>query len=250
MELSIVGFGPGGIEGMTKEAECAIQECEIVAGYTVYVDLLKQYFPGKEYYSTPMMKERERCEWALHQALSGKRVAVVCSGDSGVYGMAGLLFELKEKFKQNHIAGAEQLKFHVVPGVTAACSGAALLGAPLTHDFSVISLSDLMTPISLIRDRIRHAAMSDMVICLYNPASKMRQDYLRMACDIILAYRSGQTVCGCVRNIGREGEHAVVLSLEELREYQADMFTTVFIGNSTTRNLSGKMVTPRGYRDV
>ncbi len=250
MELSIVGFGPGGIEGMTKEAERAIQECEIVAGYTVYVDLLKQYFPGKEYYSTPMMKERERCEWALHQALSGKRVAVVCSGDSGVYGMAGLLFELKDKFKQNHIAGAEQLKFHVVPGVTAACSGAALLGAPLTHDFSVISLSDLMTPISLIRDRIRHAAMSDMVICLYNPASKKRQDYLRMACDIILAYRSGQTVCGCVRNIGREGEHAVVLSLEELREYQADMFTTVFIGNSTTRNLSGKMVTPRGYRDV
>ena len=250
MELSIVGFGPGGIEGMTKEAERAIQECEIVAGYTVYVDLLKQYFPGKEYYSTPMMKERERCEWALHQALSGKRVAVVCSGDSGVYGMAGLLFELKEKFKQNHIAGAEQLKFHVVPGVTAACSGAALLGAPLTHDFSVISLSDLMTPISLIRDRIRYAAMSDMVICLYNPASKKRQDYLRMACDIILAYRSGQTVCGCVRNLGREGEHAVVLSLEELREYQADMFTTVFVGNSTTRNLSGKMVMPRGYRDV
>ena len=197
-----------------------------------------------------MMKERERCEWAIRQALLGKRVAVVCSGDSGVYGMAGLLFELREKLKQNNTEGIEQLEFHVVPGVTAACSGAALLGAPLTHDFSVISLSDLMTPIDLIRDRIRHAAISDMVICLYNPASKNRQDYLRMACDIILAYRSGQTVCGCVRNIGREGEHAIVLSLEELREYQADMFTTVFVGNSTTRNLSGKMVTPRGYRDV
>ena len=250
MELWIVGFGPGGIDGMTKEAERVVKECDIVAGYTVYVDLLRQYFPEKEYYSTPMMKERERCEWALCQALSGKCVAVVCSGDSGVYGMAGLLFELKEKLKQNSVAGVEQLEFHVVPGVTAACSGAALLGAPLTHDFSVISLSDLMTPIGLIQERIRHAAISDMVICLYNPASKKRQDYLRMACDIILAYRPGQTVCGCVKNIGREGEHAVVLSLEELKEYQADMFTTVFIGNSTTRNLSGKMITPRGYRNV
>ena len=250
MELFVVGFGPGGIDGMTKEAEHVIRECDVVAGYKVYVELLKQHFPQKEYYSSPMMKERERCEWAIRQALSGKRVAVVCSGDSGVYGMAGLLFEVREKLKQNNTEGIEQLEFHVVPGVTAACSGAALLGAPLTHDFSVISLSDLMTPISLIRDRIRHAAISDMVICLYNPASKKRQDYLRMACDIILAYRSGQTVCGCVRNIGREGEHAIVLSLEELREYQADMFTTVFVGNSTTRNLSGKMVTPRGYRDV
>lgn len=194
-----------------------------------------------------MKQEKERCGWALARAAEGEAIAVVCSGDPGIYGMAGLLCQLQAQAQQETVRAAEII---VIPGVTAASSGAARLGAPLTHDFAVISLSDLLTPLAVIQKRLRCAAMGDMVICLYNPASRKRADYLRMACDIVLEYKSPQTVCGYVRQIGREGEEVRVLSLEQLRDIQADMFTTVYIGNDSTMELGGKMVTPRGYADV
>ena len=167
-------------------------------------------------------------------------MAMVCSGDSGVYGMAGLIYELAQQYPP--------LEIEIVSGVTAACSGAALLGAPLIHDFAVISLSDLLTPWEKIEKRLLAAAEADFAICIYNPSSKKRHDYLQKACDLILQYRSADTVCGITRQIGRAGETAEVLTLAELRNRQTDMFTTVFIGNSQTKRLGDKMVTPRGYR--
>ena len=236
--LVVIGFGAGGEEGITMEAKTAIQQSDIVVGYTVYVDLLKPIFPEKEYFTTPMKKERERCIWAIEQAKKQKDVAMICSGDSGVYGMASLVLELAEN---------EEIEVKIIPGVTAACSGAAVLGAPLSHDFAVISLSDLLTPWERIERRLEAAAMGDFVICIYNPSSKKRAEYLKRACDIVLRYQSPDTVCGYVRNIGREGEEKNIVSLLELRETKVDMFTTVYIGNSQTKQKNGKMITPRGY---
>ena len=177
---------------------------------------------------------------AVENAVGGRTVAVVCSGDSGVYGMAGLIYEVARDYPP--------IDIEVVPGITAACGGAAVLGAPLTHDFAVISLSDLLTPWEKIEKRLEAAAAADFVICLYNPRSRSRADYLRRACDILLRQKSPATVCGFVQNIGREGERAVTLTLEQLRDNtEVDMFTTVFIGNSDTALIGGKMVTPRGY---
>jgi precorrin-3B C17-methyltransferase len=240
MKLYIVGFGAGGYEYMTLQAKNALEDSEVIVGYSVYVELVQKYIKEKEYYSTSMKKEEDRCRWAIEQTLQGKKVALICSGDSGVYGLASLVYELA--------AGYEPFEIEVVSGVTAALSGGAVLGAPLTHDFAVISLSDLLTSWELIEKRLQGSAMCDMVICLYNPSSKKRQDYLKKACEIILEYRSGDTVCGYVRNIGREGETSVVTTLAVLKEMTVDMFTTVFIGNSTTKNLNNKMVTPRGYK--
>ncbi len=240
MKLYIVGFGAGGYEHLTIQAKNALEDSEVIAGYSVYVELVQKYIKGKEYYSTSMKKEEERCRWAIEETLKGRKVALVCSGDSGVYGLASLAFELAADY--------EPFEIQVVAGVTAALSGGALLGAPLAHDFAVISLSDLLTPWELIEKRLRCSAMCDMVICLYNPSSKKRHDYLKKACEIILEYRSEDTVCGFARNIGREGEAGEVTILGKLKEMQADMFTTVFIGNKATENLNNKMVTPRGYR--
>lgn len=163
---------------------------------------------------------------------------LVCSGDSGVYGMASLVYELAE----------ESVQIQVISGVTAANSGAACLGAPLSHDFAVISLSDCMTPWELIEKRLLAAAEADLVICLYNPSSRRRAGYLKKACEIVEKAQSPDTVCGYVKNIGRDGQETGVLSLKELAEFEADMFTTVYIGNSRTKVIGGKMVTPRGYQ--
>ena len=238
--LYVVGIGPGEAGKMTLEAKEVLKECQVIAGYQVYVDLIREDFPGKEYIVTGMTREKERCLLALSEAAKGKAAAVVCSGDAGVYGMAGILLELGEAYPE--------VEIQVVPGVTAALSGGALLGAPLGHDFAVISLSDLLTPWEKIEKRLAGAAMADFAICLYNPSSKKRKDYLQRACDIILQYQPEETVCGYARNIGRKGEEIQVLTLKELRDYGADMFTTVFIGNSMTRKIGGRMVTPRGYR--
>ena len=182
----------------------------------------------------------ERQKAAVEAARTGKDVAVVCSGDSGVYGMAGLIYEVAQEY--------DPIEIEVVPGITAACGGAAVLGAPLTHDFAVVSLSDLLTPWEKITARLTAAAQADFVLCLYNPASHSRPDYLQRACDILLsAGKDPATVCGTVRNIGRAGEAAALLTLGELRDTQVDMFTTVFVGNSQTKVIGGKMVTPRGY---
>ena len=240
-KLSVVGMGPGSYDQMTIRAAQALQEAQVIAGYSVYVELVKPHFPDKEYLVTPMRKEADRCRMAIDAACAGKSVAMISSGDAGVYGMAGLIYEL---------AQGRDLQIEVIPGVTAALSGGAVLGAPLTHDFAVISLSDLLTPWEKIEARLDMAARADFSIVLYNPSSMKRADYLRRAVEILLRHKAPETVCGAVRNIGRAGEAYELMSLKELADYQADMFTTVFIGNSQTRNLSGKMVTPRGYKDV
>ena len=234
-----VGLGPGGKEMMTEEAISAIEMSDVICGYTVYVDLITSMFPEKETFTTPMKKEIDRCKWALETAQSGKTVAMVCSGDSGVYGMAGLLLQLLHSYKD--------VEVEVVPGITAAISGAAVLGAPVGHDFCVISLSDLLTPWELIVKRLELAAEGDFITCLYNPRSKKRIEHLTTACNIMLKHRSEDTVCGWVKNIGREGEEYRICTLKELDNEPIDMFTTVFIGSSQTKLVDGKMVTPRGY---
>ncbi len=239
-EIFVVGLGPGGAEFMTAQARAALEAADVICGYTVYVELVRGLCPGKETCATPMTKELDRCRWALDAARAGRRVALVCSGDAGVYGMAGPLMQL---------AGDDpQVEIQVIPGVTAALSGAAALGAPLMHDFCVISLSDLLTPWAQIEKRLALAAQGDFALCLYNPSSRKRADYLQRACDILLAAgKSPETVCGWVRNIGREGQSQRVLPLRELRGERLDMFTTVFVGASTTQQIGGRMVTPRGY---
>ena len=239
-KLIVAGIGGGNYDGMTVGAVKALENADVIIGYTVYCDLVRPYFPDKEYISTPMMKEVERCRIALEQAAQGKNAVMICSGDAGIYGMASPILEL---------VGEYGVEVKVVSGVTAASSGAALLGSPITCDFTVLSLSDLLTPLSVIENRIEHAAMSDICIVIYNPSSRKRSDYLSRCCEIIRKYRPDSTVCGVASYIGREGESAKVMTLGELASYQADMFTTVFIGNSTTKIINGKMVTPRGYRD-
>ena len=237
--LYVVGLGPGGSRWMTWEARAALEQAEVLCGYTVYLDLIRGEFPDKEYFSTPMTQEIERCRAALERARSGRTTALVCSGDAGVYGMAGPVLELAPQFPE--------VEIQVVPGVTAALAGAAVLGAPLMHDFAVLSLSDLLTPWEVIRRRLELAAQGDFVLCLYNPSSRRRRDHLRMACDIVLVHRGPETVYGWVRNAGRAQEEHQVLTLGELREAQVDMFTTVFIGSAATRRIGDRMVTPRGY---
>ncbi|MEQ2456749.1 precorrin-3B C(17)-methyltransferase [Flavonifractor hominis] len=239
MKVTVIGLGPGGGADLTGRARAALEGCDLIVGYTAYIELVRPDFPEKAVLSTGMRREVDRCRAAVEAALTGKDVAVVCSGDSGVYGMAGLIYEVAQEY--------DPIEIEVVPGITAACGGAAVLGAPLTHDFAVISLSDLLTPWEKIEKRLSAAAQADFVICLYNPSSKSRPDYLRRACDILLREKAPDTVCGTVRNIGREGEEGQLLTLAQLRDTQVDMFTTVFIGNSQTKVLSGKMVTPRGY---
>lgn len=239
MKLYVVGLGPGAGSDLTGRARAALEECDLIVGYTAYVALIRDEFAHKEMLSTGMRREVDRCRAAVEKALEGNTVAVVCSGDAGVYGMAGLIYEVAREYPP--------VEIEVVPGITAACGGAAVLGAPLTHDFTLISLSDLLTPWTLIERRLRAAGEADFVLCLYNPSSRGRPDYLKRACGILLESRSPETVCGWVRNIGREGEEPAIMTLAALSESQADMFTTVFVGNSKTRVLGGKMVTPRGY---
>ena len=241
-KIYVTGLGPGASDQMTVQAKKVLEKCPVIIGYTVYIDLIREEFPDKIFLSTPMRREVDRCRMAFEEAGKGQDVAMVCSGDAGIYGMAGLIFEIGKEYPE---VGVE-----IVPGITAASGGAAVLGAPLMHDFAVISLSDLLTPWEKIEKRIRAAAEADFVICIYNPSSKKRGDYLKKACGMILEYRKPETVCGMVRNIGRDGESYEILSLERLQDAQTDMFTTVFIGNSDTMVINGRMVTPRGYRDV
>lgn len=239
-KIFIVGIGPGSYEQMTIQAARTLEGCDTIVGYPVYVDLIKPHFPDKVFLSTPMTQEVQRCKMCFEEAKQGKTVAMICGGDAGVYGMAGLMYEVGRDYPD--------IGLETVCGVTAAVSGAAVLGAPLIQDFAVISLSDLLTPWETIEKRILAAAQADMVICLYNPSSRRRHDFLKRACDLVLRFASEETVCGVAKNIGRDGEACCLYSLKELREVGVDMFTTVFIGNSQTVVLDGKMVTRRGYR--
>lgn len=240
-KIYVIGLGPGSEELMTGKAVRALKECDCVAGYGLYLGLIEGLIEGKERIETGMTREVERCKAARDAALEGKTVALVSSGDAGVYGMAGPLLEVCEGF---------EVEIEVIPGITAACSGGALLGSPLTCDFACISLSDLLTPWEVIERRLRGAAAGDFAIALYNPASKKRTDVLPRACEILLETLPPETVCGMVRQIGREGESRVLTTLGALAEQPCDMLTTVFVGNSRTRIVDGWMVSPRGYRGI
>ncbi len=238
--LYVVGLGPGDERFLTSEARAVLDGAEVICGYTTYIALIRDLYPEKTYEVSPMTQEIARCRRALELADGGKNVALVSGGDAGVYGMAGPVLELLPEFPGVTVS--------VIPGVTAALSGAAVLGAPLGHDFCVISLSDCLTSWDIIEKRLRCAAAGDFSVCLYNPASRSRPDHLRRACDILLETKDPDTVCGWVRNIGRDGQEYRILPLLELRDSHPDMVTTVFVGSGTTRSIAGRMVTPRGYR--
>ena len=241
-KLIVVGIGPGDYDNMTVRADRALTNCDTIIGYHVYVDLVKERYADKELLTTPMTRETQRCQMALTEAKKGKTVAMVCSGDSGIYGMAALIYELRGEDTEPEI--------EVIPGLTAACSGAAILGAPLTHDFAVISLSDRLTPWEKIERRLTCAALADLSMVLYNPASRGRPDHLKKACEILLRVLPADRPCAVAQHIGREGENRRFYTLGELKDAEVDMFCTVFIGNESTRMVGGNMVTPRGYRDV
>ncbi len=237
--IYVVGMGPGTEDMMTFQAVRALEDSDVIIGYPVYLNLLGERFSGKEFLSTPMRKEVERCRMCFEEAEKGKKVAMLCSGDAGVYGMASLLYEIGKEYPDCELT--------VIPGITAANSGAACLGAPLNHDYCVISLSDLLTPWEQIEKRLRAAAIGDFSIALYNPSSHKRGDYLKKACEILLEQIEEERACGYVENIGREGTKTVTCTLKELKEKQVNMFTTVFIGNSRTELIKEKLVAKRGY---
>ncbi|MCR4690107.1 MAG: precorrin-3B C(17)-methyltransferase [Lachnospiraceae bacterium] len=238
--IYVVGIGPGDAALMTGQAKAALESCDIIAGYRTYINLVKDAYPEKEFYENGMRGETERCEKCVEFAKAGKKVALICSGDAGVYGMASPLLQIAAK------EGFESVE--ILPGVTAALSGGALLGAPLSTDFCVISLSDLLTPWELIEKRLLSAAEGDFCIALYNPASKTRADHLKKAVEILEQKLPKDRICGYVRNIGRSGCESVICTLEQLKNEQIDMFVTVFIGNSQTLQQGGKLITPRGYQ--
>lgn len=238
--INIIGIGPGAEEQMSLQALRALEECDVIVGYPVYLRLLGERFRGKELLATPMREEIKRCHMCFEEARKGKRTALICSGDAGVYGLASLMYAIAEEYPDCELS--------VIPGITAANSGAALLGAPLNHDYCVISLSDLLTPWEMIEKRLRAAAEGDYCIVLYNPSSHKRAGYLARACSILLETLPQDRACGYAENIGRDGARTVTCMLRELKERTVNMFTTVFIGNSGTKILQGKLVTDRGYR--
>ncbi len=248
-EIFIVGIGPGSVGFMSENALAAIKNSDVIVGYSVYAELVKKIFPQKEFILSGMRHEIERCTLCFELALQGKKVALVCSGDAGVYGMASPMFFIKKENEKY-----SNIKLTVIPGISACLSGSAVLGSPLGNDFCVISLSDLLTPWEAIEKRLKAAVLGDFVICLYNPSSHKRKDYLKKACNILLeSGAENKRACGWVKNIAREGEESGVCTLSELKDFDCDMFTTVFIGNSQTEiftDSTGKsfLITKRGYK--
>lgn len=241
--LFLVGIGPGDHRNMTARAIAVLRNCDAVVGYSRYVDLVKPFIEGKEVISSGMSREIERCSLAIAAACRGKNVALISSGDAGVYGMAGPALQILHKKKlRNRIA------IEVVPGVPAINAAAALLGAPLMNDYAVISLSDLLTPWEVIVKRLTHAAQSDMVICIYNPKSSKRSRQIKEAQALLLKYREKNAVVGIARNVGRKGESVTVTTLGRMLRFKIDMLTVLIIGNSSTTLCAGAMVTPRGYK--
>ncbi|KZL37051.1 precorrin-3B C(17)-methyltransferase [Secundilactobacillus collinoides] len=238
--LYIVGLGPGSKDLMTQEALDVIEKTDTIVGYVTYVHLVEDMLKGKELVVTGMRGEIDRCKKAIEIAETGKDVAIISSGDAGIYGMAGLVLELASKADQH-------IDVKVVPGVTASIGAAAALGAPLMNDFCHISLSDLMTPWDVIKERVDAAAKADFVICLYNPRSKGRPNNLHEALDIILKYKSADTVVGIGKDVARKKEIEKVTTIKDLDEEEINMTTIVIVGNKNTYVADGRMVTPRGY---
>lgn len=239
-KIYVIGIGPGNRDQMSMMALKAIEESDVIVGYKTYIDLIEDLLEGKEIINSGMKKEVERCELTIDEAQKGKVVSIVSSGDPGVYGMAGVILELVHKKNSD-------VEVEIVPGITAANAAAASLGAPLMHDYAVISLSDLLTDWEVIKKRIDCAAAGDFIIALYNPRSKGRVNQIVEARDIILNHRNGSTTVGIVRNAKRKGEEVVVTNLEKMFEHEINMFTMVIIGNTNTYEMNSKMITPRGY---
>jgi len=240
-KIFIAGIGPGDREYICPMAMEVMERSDVVVGYKTYVDLVQPLMPNKEYISSGMMKEVERCREVLLQANRGKTVSLISSGDPGIYGMAGIMLEL---------AGNDQsdIPVEIVPGISAASSAASLLGAPLMNDFVVVSLSDLLTPWEIIIKRLHASAIGDFVISVYNPRSKNRIEHLNMAVDILLEYQKPETPVGIVKHAMRERQEVKLTDLNHLKEQDIDMFTTLIIGNSQTEIIRGRMVTKRGYK--
>jgi precorrin-3B C17-methyltransferase len=226
---------------MTPRAIHALERVDVIVGYKTYVEFLASSFDHKKLVPFAMKQEVGRCRQVAELALAGNDVALVSSGDAGIYGMASPMLEVLDEMK------AWDVEVEIIPGITSACSAAACLGAPLTHDFAVVSLSDLLTPWPVIEKRLSLAAEADFVLCLYNPASRARKDYLRRACETVMTARDGATPSGWVRNAGRNDQSHKILPLSELKDENLDMLCTVIIGNSHTKILKERMVTPRGY---
>lgn len=238
--IYVIGIGPGDKRLMTGEALQAIEEADVIVGYVTYIKLIKELIKDKEIVKTGMRREIDRCQEAVDIALTGKNVAVVSSGDAGIYGMAGLVLELAEK-------SDPELEVKVVPGITASIGAAAVLGAPIMHDFCHISLSDLMTPWEVIEKRLLHAAMADFVVCFYNPRSKGRANHLANAFQKMMEFKSADTVVGIVKDVGRKEERKIITTMREIDYELVDMTTMVIVGNKETYVQNGKMITPRGY---
>lgn len=237
----MVGTGPGGLDHLTPAAGTALAEAEVIVGYKTYLELIKELIAHKEVLVSSMMKEVDRCGQALDLAASGRRVALVCGGDPGIYAMAGLVYDLAVK------RGLVEVDIEVVPGLAALNACAARLGAPLMHDFAVVSLSDLLTPWELIERRLAAAAMADFVLVLYNPRSKKRTSQIERARELILERQRPDTPVGIVTAATRKGECVVLTDLVSMLEHEIGMQSLVIIGNSQTYVDRGRMITPRGY---
>lgn len=242
-KITVVGLGPGSYDDMTPRARNAIKEAQVVAGYLTYIKLIKDIIEDKEVIGTGMMQEIDRCKMAVDTAVNGKDTVVVSSGDSGVYGMAGLVLELVQKLPKEN-----QPEVKIVPGISAVNASAAILGAPLMHDFAVISLSDLLTPWELIKKRVECAAQGDFVVALYNPKSKKRVQNIVEVREIMLKYKSEDTPVAIVSNATRPNETKAISTLKDFLNEEIDMFSLVLIGNSKTYVKDGLMITPRGYK--
>lgn len=242
-QITVVGIGPGSLEDMTPRALASIKNADLVVGYNTYIKLIEDLIKDKEIIGTAMMQEIERCTLAVKQAASGKKVTVVSSGDPGIYGMAGLVLELLMKYPKEH-----RPKVDIIPGISAVGASAAILGAPLMHDFVVISLSDLLTPWDLIKKRAELAAQGDFVVALYNPKSVKRVQQIEEIREIMLKYKTTETPVGIVHSATRADERAVISTLADFTKEHIDMFSLVIIGNSNTYAVDGHIITPRGYQ--
>lgn len=235
-KLYVVGIGPGGKEHMTYKAVETIKSCDVIVGYKPYIEYIEDFVEDKEIFSTGMRGEIERCNYAIERVKQGKNTAIISTGDAGLYGMAGPILELQE-----------DIEVEIIPGVTAAFSAAAELGAPIMHDYTSISLSDLLTPWEVIRKRIEKAAEGDFVITIYNPKSKGRKHHLEIAIDLIKKYRKGSTPVGIVRNSGRKDRTIKITTLDGIDYEKVDMLCVLIIGNTNTFVKKNQIITPRGY---
>ena len=244
-KLLIIGFGPGSFEHITKRAREAIRESEVIIGYNTYVDLIAGLLTEQQVVRTGMTEEVSRAQEAVRQAKQGKKVAVISSGDAGVYGMAGLVYEV---LMEQGWTREEGVQVEVIPGISAVHSAGSLLGAPIMHDSCTISLSDHLTPWELIAKRVEAAGMADFVIALYNPRSGRRTRQIVETQRILLKHRSPLTPVGIVKSAYRDREHVVVTTLADMLNHDIGMLTTIIIGNSATKLYDGLMITPRGYQ--